>query len=204
MLVETDTLTAAMAGEREALGRVLLACDSELRRHLSGRIGLTYQSALSIDDVLQVTYVEACLRIEELENRTMEGLVRWLKIIADHNLTDAIRELNAGKRPPRWRQLATASREESATSFLASLVGSDTTPTQGARRAEFAGLLEVALHDLPPDYEKAIRLYDLESKPIEEVAAAFDPPRRDGAVHMLRARGRERLRELLGDTRRFF
>jgi len=204
MSVETETLTAALAGEREAMGRVLVACSSELRLHLSGRVGVAYQSAVSIDDVIQVTFVEACLRIRDLENRTIEGLGRWLKSIADHNLTDAVRELNAAKRPPRQRQRIAASREESAATFLANLTGSDTTPTQGAHRAEFAMLLDSAMHDLPPDYEKAIRLYDLENKQIHEVAAAFDPPRGEGAVHMLRARGRERLRELLGDTKRFF
>jgi len=203
MLVETDTLTAALAGEREALGRVLVACDPELRRHLSGEIGSLYQSAVSIDDVLQVTYIEGCLRIGTLKERTVNGLLAWLKEVAENNLKDAIRALNAKKRPPPWRQVG-ASREESAATFLAGFVGSDTTPTHGARRSEFADLLDRALAALPPDYGKAIRLYDLDGKSIDEVAAAFVPPRSTGAVHMLRARALDRLRDLLGDTSRFF
>ena len=203
MLVEMDMLTAALAGEREALGRVLVACEPGLRRHLSGRIGSAYQSAVSIDDVLQVTYIEGCLRIATLEERTADGLLCWLKVVADNNLKDAVRALNAVRRVPRKRQLL-ADRDESAATFLAGFVGSDTTPTQGARRSEFAELLDRALSGLPPDYEKAIRLYDLEERGIEDVAAAFDPPRSPGAVHMLRARAFVRLRELLGDTSRFF
>lgn len=203
MLVETDTLTAALAGEREALGRVLIACDAELRWHLSGRISAPYQSAVSIDDVLQVTYIEGCLRIGTLEDRTVDGLLRWLKVVAENNLIDAIRALNAGKRPPPSRQLRD-SPEESAATFLAEFVGADTTPTHGARRSELSELIDRALSGLPPDYEKAIRLYDLDGKSIDEVAAAFVPVRSTGAVHMIRARAFDRLRELLGDTSRFF
>ncbi|MEK6675978.1 MAG: hypothetical protein AABZ47_10035 [Planctomycetota bacterium] len=203
MLVEADTLTAALEGEREALGRVLVACDPELRRHLSGRIGSAYQSAVAIDDVLQVTYIEGCLRIGTLEERTIEGLLRWLKVVAENNLKDAIRALNAARRPPRKKHVG-ASLEESAATFLAEFVGSDTTPTYGARRSEIADLLERALSGMPPDYQRAIRFYDLQGGSIVDVAAAFEPPRSTGAVHMLRARAFDRLRELLGDTSRFF
>lgn len=203
MLVETDTLTAALGGERDALGRVLVACDAELRQHLSGRMASVYQSTVSIDEVLQVTYVEGCLRIGTLKERTADGLLAWLKVVVENNLKDVIRALSAKKRPPPWRQMG-ASREESAATFLAGFMGSDTTPTQGARRSEIADLLDRALASLPPDYSKAIRLYDLEGKSIEDVAAAFVPPRSAGAVHMLRARALDCLHELLGDTSRFF
>lgn len=201
MLVEADTFTAALSGERGAFGQVLVACDPELRRHLSGRIDPAYQGAVSIGDVLQVTYVEAFLRVGSLEERTMEGLVRWLKAIADNNLKDAIRSLNAVRRPPRKKQVV-PTREESAATFLAQFVGSDTSPSSGALRSEFAELLERALIQLPPDYEKAVRLYDLEERNIEEVSSSLS--RSAGAAHMIRARAFDRLRELLGDTSRFF
>ena len=47
-----------------------------------------------------------------------------------------------------------------------------------------------------------IRLYDLEGRPIAEVAAEMG--RSSGAVHMLRARAHDRLRELLGPESAFF
>ncbi len=58
------------------------------------------------------------------------------------------------------------------------------------------------LAKLPPDYATVIRLYDLQGKPIAEVAA--DLGRSEGAVYMLRARTHDRLRELLPGESKFF
>jgi len=201
--VEADTITAALAGDREALGRVLQSCHRALSLHLSERIGSPYRAAIAVEEVIQVTFVEAFLRIGDLKERTAEGLLSWLKSVAGNNLIDAIRALGARKRPPQTRRIG-STQEESVATFLASLAGSDTTPTQGARRLELTALLEQAFSQLPPDYAAAVRLYDLEGKTIEEVAAAFDPPKTTGAVHMLRARAKDRLRELLGDTSKYF
>ena len=47
-----------------------------------------------------------------------------------------------------------------------------------------------------------MRLYDLECQPPQQVAEALG--RSVGAVHMLRARAHDRLRELLGSASKFF
>ena len=65
-----------------------------------------------------------------------------------------------------------------------------------------AEALEGALGALPPDYEKVVRMYDLEGKPVREVAAALK--RSEGAVWMLRARAHERLKEIMGEAGKFF
>ncbi|MHC5109075.1 MAG: RNA polymerase sigma factor, partial [Planctomycetota bacterium] len=56
--------------------------------------------------------------------------------------------------------------------------------------------LSSALESLPADYETAIRLYDFDGMTIDDVADQMN--RSTGAVHMLRARAHDRLRELLG------
>ena len=59
-----------------------------------------------------------------------------------------------------------------------------------------------ALGSLPGDYEKVVRMYDLEGRPIGEVAAELG--RSEGAVYMLRARAHDRLREQMGPASKFF
>jgi len=196
------TITAAVAGDSNALRRLLQACSPRLRQHFEGRIGRTFQAVLSVEDVLQVTYMETCLRIGIFRPTSDDAFFAWLRQIAEHNLRDAVRELEADKRPDRRRQVHAASAEESCANFLSSLSASGTSPTQGARRMEAKELLEAALANIPPDYAKAVRLYDLEGRSIDEVAGAFDPPRTRGAVHMLRMRALEALRILLGDPDR--
>ena len=62
--------------------------------------------------------------------------------------------------------------------------------------------LSDALTGLPPDYAAVIRLYDLEGRPIEDVARELR--RTPGAVHMLRVRAHDHLRERLGAESHFF
>ena len=199
--IEDGTIAAAVAGDSSALRRLLQACAPRLREHFAGRIGRRFQAALSVEDVLQVTYMEACLQIGRFRPTSGDAFFAWLRQIAENNLRDAVRELEADKRPDRRRQVQ-ASAEDSCANFLLSLSASGTSPTQGARRMEAKELVEAALANIPPDYATAVRLYDLDGKAIDEVAGAFDPPRTRGAVHMLRMRALEALRLLLGDPNR--
>ncbi|NOS99456.1 MAG: sigma-70 family RNA polymerase sigma factor [Phycisphaerales bacterium] len=202
--IAEDTITAAVSGDTDAVGRLLVAVDPELRRHIVGKIGKVYRAALSDDDVIQVTFVEAYLRIGQLVTLSVEAFTAWLKRIADRNLIDAIRELDCDKRPPRRRQVVSVESNDSYTTLLATLGSTGTSPTQGASREEIRAIMDRAISQLPTDYAKVMRLYDLQERSIDEVAAAFDPPRNRGAIHMLRARAHDRLHELLGDTAQFF
>jgi DNA-directed RNA polymerase specialized sigma24 family protein len=60
---------------------------------------------------------------------------------------------------------------------------------------EAVQVLNSLLERMPPDYAGVIRHYDLEERPVAEVAAALG--RSAGAVYMLRARAHDLLRELL-------
>jgi RNA polymerase sigma factor (sigma-70 family) len=77
-----------------------------------------------------------------------------------------------------------------------------TTPSRQAARREAVEILERTLAKLPTDYAKVVRLYDLECRPIAEVARELG--RSEGAVYMLRARAHEWLRETMGTESQFF
>ena len=78
---------------------------------------------------------------------------------------------------------------------METLLESTSTPSRKLGRQEGISLLEAALRKLPADYAAALRLYDLDGQTIADVSAALR--RSPGAVHMLRARALDRLRELL-------
>lgn len=200
MIVDQDTVTAAIEGDAEALRRALEACGPRLRSHFAGRIARRYQAALGVDDILQITYMEACLHIERFRPDGPDAFFSWLRHIGENNLRDAIRELDAEKRPDRRKQITAAPLADSYTSFLASISASGTTPTRNATREEAKQLLDAAVADLPPPYARAVRMCDLEERDIEEVCAAFDPPKSRGAVHMMRMRARDCLKALLGES----
>jgi RNA polymerase sigma factor (sigma-70 family) len=201
--IDQGTVSAAVSGDTYALSTLLHAHGPLLHRHFTDRIGRRHQAVISAEDVLQVTFMEAFLRIRSFVPAGENSFLAWLRQIGENNLRDAVRELDADKRPPERKRITTLSREDSYTTFLATLAGSFTTPTEHLRRSDAKALLEAAMKKLPQDYAQVLRLYHLKEQHIDEVAAAFDPPRSRGAVHMLRLRAFECLRELLGQPERF-
>ena len=199
---EQQLVTSATEGDGDALEELLSRCDGTLRARMQSKIAAQYQGAFDVDDVLQVTYLEAFLRIRQFDHRGSGSFPAWLGKIAENNLRDAIRGLERDKRPPRAKQVQPHIEADPYTTILANLGATVTSPGRGAARGELKDIIESTLQQLPADYEQAVRLYDMEGKPIAEVAQVLE--RSNAAVHMLRARAHDRLKELLGESTNFF
>jgi RNA polymerase sigma factor (sigma-70 family) len=85
---------------------------------------------------------------------------------------------------------------------LALIHDTGTSVTGKAARGEANSRIESALKKLPDDYATVIRLFDLEGLNGPQVADQIDRTR--GAVHMLRARAIDRLKQILGRESMFF
>ncbi|MBM4113022.1 MAG: sigma-70 family RNA polymerase sigma factor [Phycisphaerae bacterium] len=198
----TDALTLvreATEGSADALSVLLERHGPEVTRRLE--IDRQWRGQLDAEDVMQVTYLEAFLQIGRFDPSRAASFESWLLQIARHNLLDAVRGLGRRKLP-QPRQRVHADGADSMNGLLELLGATTTTPSRVAGRAESASMLERAMSRLPTDYAAVVRLYDLEGRPIEEVAAAMR--RSAGAVHMLRARAHDALREHLGTESKFF
>ena len=193
-------LDAAARGDTDALSALLKRFGPEVRRQLS--ISGRWQAALDVDDVMQVTYLEAFVRIREHSFDGQASFASWLRRVAENNLRDAIRALERLKRPPPSKRVAAMTYDDSAEHLIEQLGVTTTTPSRYAAAGELSEKLDAVLEALPEDYAQAVRLYDLEHKSIDETAEHLGRSR--GAVHMLRARAHERLRELLGPESAFF
>jgi RNA polymerase sigma-70 factor (ECF subfamily) len=194
--------TAAAAGDKGALTELLCQYDPLLRERLRGRVGRRFRLSFEEDDVYQVTYLEAFLRIGTFRPVSDGSFLAWLLRIAENNIRDAVKALERDRRPPPNRRVSNIIGDESYECLFATLAGSQTTPSQGASRNEAKALLEAALAQLPPDYQKVVRLCDLQGMSGPE--AAKEIGRSAGAVHMLKARAHERLAEILGESGKFF
>jgi len=199
-MIELDhqAIVDAVRGDEHALTRLLEAAAPDVRRKL--QISPRWQGVIDPDDVMQVTYLEAFLRIRTFEPSTSEAFLAWLRRIAENNLRDAIREQERAKRP-QIRQQPAAS-EDSYGTLLDRLGATTSTPSRVAGRHENAEIVKNALKRIPPLYARVIRLCDLEGKSAPEAAAELK--RSAGAVRMLLARARERLLNELGSAGAFF
>jgi RNA polymerase sigma-70 factor (ECF subfamily) len=195
-------LQRAVEGDAPALRALLEHFGGEVRRRISGRIEKRWRASLDEDDVMQVTYLEAFLHIDQLTARDAASFLAWLTRIAENVLRDAIRGLSRQKRPDPARRIGSAPGADSYVGLLECLGVTTTTPSREAARRDAAAILEKAIERLPEAYRTAVRLYDLEGRPIAEVAERIS--RSVGAVHMLRARAHDRLRQDLGTSSQFF
>ncbi len=197
---EDTLLEKAVGGDDEALAALLKHYGPQVRRDL--QIGAKWQSTLDADDVMQVSYLEAYLRIDRFTPKGSKAFLAWLRQIAQNNLRDAIKALKCEKRPPPSKRIAPPVGDEAILLLYHLLGATNTTPSSVVARREAKSSLETALRELPPDYARVVRLHDLEGLSGPEVAAATGRSR--GAIFMLRARALERLRELLGTGSQFF
>lgn len=197
---DSAQIRKAVAGDAEALSALLREHGPAVERAL--RVDPLWQSSLEAADVMQVTYLEAFFQISSFNVDGDATFATWLRRIAENNLKDAIRGLNRQKRPPARNRINVPNHADSMIGLFDLLGVVSATPSRQVGRQELVSLLEDAIAALPEDYARVIRMYDIEGSPIAEVAAAMG--RSTGAVHMLRARAHDQLREKLGASSIFF
>ncbi len=209
---DRELIRLATSGEAVALSELLARTAGELRRRLQGSIASHWKSVLDEDDILQVTFLEAFLQIRRFSPATpesttnpssgMSDFLAWLTAIAKNNLRDAVRGLERDKRPDPRKRVVASGGTETHVSLVEMLGVNSATPSRMAAAHEVASAVESGLAQLPPDYARVVRLYDLQERSIEQVCEELG--RRSGAVYMLRARAHDRLREILGSSSNFF
>jgi len=196
-------LEKALAGDREAVIDLLEACAPRIRARIAPKITAHLRSSIDEDDVMQVTYLEVVTRLDTFNGGGIAGFLAWMSRLAENNLIDAVRMLEADKRPnPRNRVTTRRSAEDSAADLIDLIGMTISTPSRAAARDEVREALTRVLEKLPPDYATVIRLYDLQGRSASEVAAELR--RTEGAIYMLRARAHDRMRELLPGESKFF
>ncbi len=199
-LADATLVNMATSGNVDALSELLNRHGPPLCRELS--IGGQWQSVIDPDDVMQVTYVEAFLRIGHFEPRGVRSFPAWLRRIAQNNLRDAIKALEREKRSPPGKRVEAPRGEDSFVALYELLGATSTTPSRNVARQEVSALVQAAIEQLPPDYATVVRLHDLEGRSGPEVGAAMGRSR--GAVFMLLARAHDQLTEGLGSATKFF
>ncbi len=195
---DDDMLRRAVQGDREALGTLLGRCDRAARQGLAGRIPHRFRTLLTEDDVMQEAYLDAILGIGQFRSTSEGSFVSWLTTIAQRNLLDAVKGLEREHQESDRPRLRRAITDDSYVELVETIATTSAGPTTVARRSEAAAKLKEAIGRLPEDYARLVVMYDLEQRPIAEVAQALH--RKLGAVFMLRARAHRKLAEILGPS----
>ncbi|MBC7853130.1 MAG: sigma-70 family RNA polymerase sigma factor [Pirellulaceae bacterium] len=194
---EPALVAAAVGGDRIALERLLLAQYDLLAGRIGAKLPTRLQATQAVEDILQLTFLQAFSDIGQFERRADATFGNWLARIADNRLCDAIKQHDCAKHGGDLRRLEDAAGNDSSILSLWDWIASaDTSPGSIVAREEAVQAMQVALAALPSDQRAAIRMRFLEGKSLEETAAALD--RTPDAVRGLVHRGKEQLLAAMG------
>jgi RNA polymerase sigma-70 factor (ECF subfamily) len=185
-------LGQALAGDCEALGRLLEAHRTPLRRlaerQLEGRIAVRVDAS----DVVQQTFLEAHRSFPQFAGREVRELVAWLQTILDHKIAGAIRDHTLLQKRSLGRERSMDDSGEGGAALKQALDAGHSTPSQKAIRGEEEESLSQALTALPDDQREAVRLRHLEGWALADIARRLG--RTPSATAGLIKRGIEALR----------
>lgn len=197
-----ERLERAASGDQRALAALLEEHGAAIRRRLDGAISERWQSLLSVDDVLQQTYTDAFLAIGHFAGRDSASFLRWLTTLARRNLVDALRPLRAAKRGGDRTRVNVPGQADAHAALFEVVQATSGSPSRCFAKEEARARLLQAMADLPAAYRQVLQSVDLSGSSVADLAAALG--RSEGAVHMLRARAYDRLREIMGSESRYF
>src|SRR5688500_5820357 len=96
--IEPALVAVAVSGDHPALEQLLLAHYDSLERRIAARLPARLQSTQAVEDILQVTFLQAFRDISRFEQRDDASFGDWLAQIADNRLYDAIKQHDCQKR----------------------------------------------------------------------------------------------------------
>ncbi|QDV33164.1 sigma-70 family RNA polymerase sigma factor [Tautonia plasticadhaerens] len=186
----TDLLHQAADGDQEAL-RVLLARHHDrLKRMVRLRLSRRLAGRVGDSDVLQEAYLEVARRLDEYLQGPVLPFFLWLRHLTGLKLTEVHRR-HLGT------QLRDADREVTlhrgglppadSVSLAAQLLGSLTTPSQAAIKAETRLLVQEALNSMDPIDREVLALKHFEQLSTSEIAEALGLSRAGAGSRYLRA-----------------
>jgi RNA polymerase sigma-70 factor (ECF subfamily) len=194
----------AVRGDRQATERLLLQYAAQLRARISLRLPTAVQSLVDADDVLEEVYIQAIRDISTCRAESPEAFAAWLNGVADHRVGEMVRYLNCQKRGGSMQRARFEGLGSGSSSGAGAPQLSDSCATPGRQAAQHEAVAAVrnAIEQLGTDQREVVRLHELEGQSLAETAHTIR--RSPAAVRGLVHRAKQRLRELLLSSSRWF
>jgi RNA polymerase sigma-70 factor (ECF subfamily) len=200
---EAELVAQAVAGDRLALERLLLAHATATARHIESRLPFTLRHVVSVDDILQETFLNAFRSVNRFEARAEGSFGGWLKAIADARLADVVRRKQTIKRGGRLlREKTDGCQAHSSGVILDSIAGPAARPSSDAARREAISAIQIAVAALDEAERDAIQAHVVRGESLSDTACAMG--RTENAVRGLVHRAKGHLRTVLSRSSLWF
>lgn len=168
-------------GDSQAFSSLFSRCGPRLAVLIQHNLGTQLQSTLTVDDILQETWLRAFQQMDQFTPDGAGSFMRWLGTIARHVIVDEARKGHRQKRRGhhvRFRSDSNPNGPDPAVSL---------TPSRVLFRKEAVRDLLERLGSLPPQYREIIVLARIEERSTGEIAAHLGRSRESTAVLLHRA-----------------
>jgi RNA polymerase sigma-70 factor (subfamily 1) len=155
------------------------------------------RSKFGLSDVVQKTLVKAWRDLEHIQSLDADGRKRWLRRMLMNTMFDEIEHWRNRGHDVLREQSLEAAADEASFRLQSWLAAEDTSPSGRLIGQEDELRLLEAMAQLPEHERQALILQQYHGWKLAEIAEHLDCTA--NAVAGLQARGRARLRELLGD-----
>lgn len=202
---EEAHLVRLRGGDRSALGDLFAHYRDRLWRAVHFRLDPRLAGRVDADDVVQEAYMAAEQRLDHYLQDTTRSFFIWLRLITVQTLIDVHRRhLGARIRDASLEvQLAGGQSPQVTTMSLAGrLLGSATSPSQAAMRAEVEEKIEEALASMDPIDREVLALRHFEELSNNEVSEVLGLQKSAASNRYVRAL--ERLRKILAASPELF
>lgn len=188
-------ITAAKRGDLDAISALLMHVSDVLRSFLKASWDTKWQNYFSVDDVLQESFADAFLSIDQFQGASIQQFEGWMKRLCKNNYIDALRGLKTEKSGADKR--VKQSTDESLTLLFTKVSQADS-PSVNLSKKEISQKLLLTIQSLPTTYASVVMQLDIDGKSAEDVAQSMNCS--IGAVYMRRNRALKQLRRLMGSS----
>jgi RNA polymerase sigma-70 factor (ECF subfamily) len=200
MAAEEELVQRLREGDTQALADLFALHRDRLWKLVSFRLHPRLCGRVDADDVLQEAYLAAAGRLSHFLANPAGVFFVWLRLIVLQTLTDLHRRhLGAGRRDAH-RELSlpyAAGARSTSASLAAQFLGSFTSPSGAAARAEMTACLEAAIDTMNPIDREVLALRHFEELSNQEIAEVLGIEEKAASIRYVRAI--RRLKEILSE-----
>lgn len=192
---------SAMAGDADALQRLIVHYHATLRGVVAVAIDATLRRHVDPDDVLQEAYISVFKKAPGSDFENQGHFYKWLEQVALNRLKDVQRALRRQKRDVARELPDHVDPTASYPDMVQRLAAADPTPSRMIAKDEAVAAVITCLARLSDDQREVVRLRILEDVPVVEIARRLS--KSEVAIYALCRRGLKSLHELMGPITRY-
>lgn len=203
--LSSGTLAELRKGNERVLAKLFSVHRDRLWRMVSFRLDSRLAGRVDADDILQEAYLAAAQRLNHYLATPDKSFFVWLRLIVNQTLIDVHRRHLGAKirdiqREVTWQPAA--GPQSTSVALAAQLLGSLTSPSQAAVRAETAHQLEQAIGAMDRIDQEVLALRHFEELSNSEVAEVLGIQQKAASIRYVRAL--TRLKDILEKIPGFF